>query len=232
MNSDMYLPIGTVLDRRYKVEKHLASGGFGNTYLVTTRLGNHKMVVKEFFMPLLCGRDYATNDVTISIESNRIQFDSQKRKFQKEAERIHSINHPNVVKVTDLFEENGTAYYVMDFIDGKSLSQLDKPMGEDVALGYMRQVLCALEYVHSQGVLHLDIKPSNIMVDKAGKAILIDFGASKLFDVDSENQSLLSTTAGIAYTPGYAPFEQMSNHVESLGLIVIFMLLVQHYIIC
>ena len=88
------------------------------------------------------------------------------------------MQHNNIVRVTDKFEENGTAYYVMDYISGKSLNAIVEERGylsEQEAIGYIRQVSDALDYVHSSNRLHLDVKPHNIMVDGNGKAILIDF---------------------------------------------------------
>ena len=117
-----------------------------------------------------------------------------------------SLNY--IVRVLDIFEENGTAYYVMEYIDGMSLNDITKECGalpEAEAVGYIRQVADALKYVHSLNRLHLDIKPGNIMVDKCGKAILIDFGASKHYDDESGENT--STLMGVN-TTGYAPAEQ------------------------
>ena len=222
MEDNTYLAIGSILDRRYEIKRHLASGGFGKTYLVTTKLGGHKKVVKEFFLSNFCERDAKTNKVTISGSKHKEIFDTQKRKFLREAERCHSMQHPNIVWVSDLFEANGTAYYVMDYVDGETLEDKmqklkGKPMPEDEVMRYLNQMLSALEYVHAKGFLHLDIKPGNIMVDKAGNAMLIDFGASKQFDIDSDEQNVVTTTAGLAYTPGYAPFEQQMGQIDALG---------------
>lgn len=222
MEDNTYLAIGSILDRRYEIKRHLASGGFGKTYLVTTKLGGHKKVVKEFFLSSFCERDAERKEVTISVPKNKEIFDTQKRKFLREAERCHSMEHPNIVWVSDLFEANGTAYYVMDYVDGETLEDKmqklkGKPMPEDEVMRYLNQMLSALEYVHAKGFLHLDIKPGNIMVDKAGNAMLIDFGASKQFDIDSDEHDVVTTTAGLAYTPGYAPFEQQMGRIDALG---------------
>lgn len=215
MTDSRYLSQGTILDQ-YTISKHLASGGFGNTYLAHNRLGT-QVVIKEFYLSGVCSRDINSRNVTISVEDNKTLFESQKTKFIKEAKRIHALSHPNVVKVTDLIEANETAYYVMDYIDGKSLAQMQKPLSEIKVRHYLNQIMSALEYIHSQGLLHLDIKPSNIMIDSNDNAILIDFGASKLYDAQGANHSILTTTTGITFTPGYAPFEQMSNHLDALG---------------
>lgn len=214
MSNDRYLQPGTILDQ-YTISQHLASGGFGNTYLATNRLGA-PVVIKEFYMSGVCSRDVDSRNITISIDENKPLFSSQKNKFLKEAKRIHSFSHPNIVKVSDLFQTNGTAYYVMDYIDGISLAQMQKPLSEEKVMHYLRQIMNALEYVHSKKLTHLDIKPSNIMIDHNDNAILIDFGASKLFD-NEEDCKKSRTTTGMAYTPGYAPIEQISNEIEAIG---------------
>lgn len=211
-----YLSPGVVLDNKYTIKKHLASGGFGHTYLATDRMGS-QVVVKEFYLSGVCSRGADSRSVIISVAENKPIYEVQKSKFIKEAKRIQSLSHPNIVKVFDLFEENGTAYYVMEHIDGCSLDQCGKPIAEPLVRHYLNQLLSALEYVHFNGILHLDIKPNNIMIDNHGKAILIDFGASKVFDFNSETHSVLSTTAGVSYTPGYAPFEQISGQSKNLG---------------
>ena len=122
------------------------------------------------------------------------------------------LRHPGIVRVSDVFEENGTVYYVMDFIEGRSLQAIVEEEGrlpEHRALKYVRQVADALRYIHGHNRLHLDVKPGNIMVDGSDNAILIDFGTSKQYDEESgENTSTL-----LGYTPGYAPPEQMSKSV-------------------
>lgn len=122
---------------------------------------------------------------------------------------------PHIVRVTDLFEENDTAYYVMDYIDGESLRDKlsrEGALPEDRALRYTRRVCDALRTVHANHMLHLDIKPANIMVDRHDNVVLIDFGVAKQYDeAGGENTS---TVAG--YTDGYAPLEQICNNLRSL----------------
>ena len=215
-NELKFLKPGTLLNKQYEIVRHIASGGFGNTYLARNRFGCN-VAIKEFYLSGVCTRKADSSNVTVSIGENKKIYDAQKLKFQREAQRIHQLSgHPNIVKVFDLFEENDTAYYVMDYIKGSSLAQVDKPIAEPLVMHYLNQILSALEYVHLQGILHLDIKPNNIMIDNHGNAILIDFGASKQYDLDSANQSMLSTT-GLAYTPGYAPLEQTGNQKKKVG---------------
>lgn len=127
-------------------------------------------------------------------------------KFIKEARALAKLRHRHIVRIIDVFEENNTAYYVMEYIAGGSLG--DKAKGaalpEADAVRYIRQVASALDYVHSRHMMHLDVKPSNILLNSDGEAILIDFGLSKQYDMSGEQTS--STPVGISH--GYAPMEQ------------------------
>ena len=160
---------------------------------------------------MFCNRDENTSHITVATQSNKELVDKLRKKFIEEAKAIFKMNHPNIVKVHDIFEENDTAYYVMDYIDGKSLGDIVKqrgPLPEVEAVGYIRQVADALKYVHSLNRLHLDIKPGNVMVDATGHAMLIDFGASKHYDMESGENT--STLMGVN-TKGYAPVEQSTQ---------------------
>ena len=213
----MILPINTFLQGgKYKIIRLIASGGFGITYEAEHVMLHKRIAIKEFFVRDFCNRDDNTQHVTVGTTSKVKLVERLKKKFIDEAVAICQLSHPNIVHVFDVFEENNTAYYVMDYIDGESLQQIVKERGalpEDVAVNYIRQIADALSYVHSKNRLHLDIKPGNIMVDKNGHAILIDFGASKQYDeVDGENTSTLA-----GKTPGYAPIEQMGNRVQTFN---------------
>ena len=208
----MYLANNTLLQGgKYKIVGHISSGGFGNTYEGVHTMMDTKVAIKEFFPKMFCNRDENTSHITVATQSNKELVDKLRKKFIEEAKAIFKMNHPNIVKVHDIFEENGTAYYVMDYIDGKSLGDIVKqrgPLPEVEAVCYIRQVADALKYVHSLNRLHLDIKPGNVMVDATGHAMLIDFGASKHYDmVSGENTS---TLMGVN-TKGYAPVEQSTQ---------------------
>lgn len=133
-----------------------------------------------------------------------------KQKFLKEARTIAKLDHPGIVRIHDVFEENGTAYYVMDFIEGENLNDKVKregPLSEEKALGYIRQIGEALAYVHKRSIMHLDVKPANVIVRREDdKAILIDFGTAKQYD--SEGTQTSTTPVGLSV--GYAPIE-MNN---------------------
>lgn len=157
------------------------------------------------------------NTVTVSVPDNKATFDSQRNKFMKEAQRLRKLRNEHIVGVHDLFEENGTTYYIMDFIDGESLGERLKrtgqPLQEAEVRNILSQVVDALDAVHQQGIRHLDLKPANIMIDRQGKALLIDFGASKQMRAGEG----LTTTSGLCYTPGYAPIEQIEQSLDKFG---------------
>lgn len=101
--------------------------------------------------------------------------------------RVRQLDHPNIVRVHDLFHENGTAYYVMDYVDGETLAEKmtrNGAMSENEVLQILPQLLVALELVHANGLFHLDLKPGNVMLDRSGLVRLIDFGASKQMRAD------------------------------------------------
>ena len=197
---------------KYRIIRYISSGGFGCTYEAWNIEMECNVAIKEFYMKDFCNRDSSSGHVTVATQSKVELVNRVRRKFTEEAQALFRMNHPNIVRVTDKFEENGTAYYVMDYVEGNSLAGLlaeRGPLPEDEAIGYIRQAASALDYVHNRNRLHLDVKPANIMVDSASHAVLIDFGVSKQYDeVAHENTSTL-----MGSTPGYAPPEQMSHSV-------------------
>ena len=210
----MKLREGTILqDGKYRIVRFINSGGFGCTYEAEHTLLRKRLAIKEFFVKDFCNRDETTGNIFVGTQSKMALVERLMRKFIDEAVALGKMNHPHIVQVSDVFMENGSAYYVMDYIDGCSLDEMVKRHGrlpEEKALAYIRQAAEALDYVHGMNRLHLDIKPGNIMVDSNDNAILIDFGVSKQYDsVEGENTSTL-----LGMTPGYAPIEQMGNSVQ------------------
>ena len=214
----MHLQQGTLLQGgKYKIERFIASGGFGCTYEAYHTLLDMRVALKEFFVSDFCNRDEKTGQVSVATKSKVELIGKLKKKFMDEARALYKMKHPGIVRVIDVFEENGTAYYAMEYIDGQSLSDVVKKRGklpEAEAVGYIRQVAEALKYVHGLNRLHLDIKPGNIMLNKDGKAVLIDFGASKHYDEDTGENT--STLLGIN-TKGYAPVEQVNQSFKSFS---------------
>ena len=192
---------------KYRIEGVLGQGGFGITYLASQVALNRKVTIKEFFMKELCNRDEQTSQVSVPSMGSVDTVARFRAKFVKEAQTIAALNNPHIIHIHDIFEENGTAYYVMDYLSGGSLSDLvlrDGVLAEATALGYICQVADALSYIHARNINHLDIKPSNVLIDGNGNAVVIDFGLSKRYD---ETGSQTSTTpVGISH--GFAPLEQ------------------------
>lgn len=214
------LPVGTLLQGgKYRIERYLSSGGFGNTYVATNTEFEELVAIKEFFMRGISQREGDSVSVSVSNETNVSQFNSQKDKFRKEARRLRRLQNKHIVGVHDLFEENGTAYYEMDLIKGESLSErmrrMDRPFTENEVLFILDQVLDALSEVHDQGIFHLDLKPANIMIEPSGRVLLIDFGASK--QMHTADGVSVSTSSALAFTPGYAPLEQTEQNIKSFG---------------
>ena len=201
------LIIGTLLrGGSYKIEKVLGQGSFGITYLAEhTNLGR-KVAIKEFFMKELNSRG---EDGSITGMTDGSLSQNYCVKFQKEAINLSRLDHPNIVRVTDSFSENGTFYYVMDYIEGQNLNDYVKShhVYEAEATSIIKSVADALIYMHEEKhMLHLDLKPGNVMRrNNDGHIFLIDFGLSKHFSEDGQPET--STTIGLG-TAGYAPIEQ------------------------
>lgn len=211
------LRVGTILHGTYRVDGYLASGGFGNTYVATNIQFGERYAIKEFFLKGVTERDENTTTISVSNQENAATFEAQRDKFKKEAVRLRKLSSPHIVCVHDLFEENGTAYYVMDFVDGENLrdylKKIGHPLDEATVWQVFDQVLDALEVVHSHGLFHLDLKPANLMMDQQGGVKLIDFGASKQMKAGSG----ATTSTAVSYTNGYAPREQMEQALDKFG---------------
>lgn len=211
----MALPVNTTLKGgTYEIKRFIASGGFGCTYEGVHTGLDKPVAIKEFFVKDFCNRDETSSEITVGVTSKTALFHKLRKKFVEEARALAKLNHPSIVSVSDVFDENGTSYYVMDYINGPSLKNIvdtQGPLSETDAVKYILQVADALEYVHKNNRLHLDVKPGNIMINAEGKAQLIDFGASKQYEEESGENT--STVAG--FTVGYAPTEQMGNDIKT-----------------
>ena len=211
----------TLRGGKYRILRPLGHGSFGVTYLAMAKfvvkgtLGEMetevKVAVKEFFMGDINTR--AADGSSVEGSGGSV-FSNYRKKFRREAENLSKLNHPNIVKVLDVFDENNTTYYVMQYIEGMNLNEYIQKKGrlnETEALGMVKDMGKALSYMHRNRMLHLDIKPKNVMIEKDGKAILIDFGLAKQYTATGEPES--STSIGMG-TPGYAPIEQANYHQD------------------
>lgn len=211
------LSSGTVLRGQtysYRIERMLGSGTFGITYLAVVSDGAGPMngmlrvCVKEFYMHDINGR----NGSEVTCSSSDGMFSEYRRKFMREAENLASINHPHIIHVLEAFEQNNTVYYVMEFVAGGSLDSficMQGRMDEASALKCLAGIAEGLQYMHSQKMLHLDLKPANVMLKNDGSPVLIDFGLSKQYNEKGEPESSTKVGSG---TPGYAPVEQANYH--------------------
>ena len=213
-------------NKKYKIEKIIGQGGFGITYkaimkeTVTGSLGNMEVdvpvAIKEFFMKDTCEREEGTGKITVPSQGSRALVELYRKKFVKEAKNLAQMNHPHIVKVVDVFEENDTVYYVMQYLSGGSLTDYVKQHGaldEAIAIKYIQQIGSALEYMHQRHICHYDVKSSNILLDDKGGAMLIDFGISKGYTEEGHQTS--STPVGIS--AGYAPLEQYQQSLQDFS---------------
>ena len=197
---------------KYKVERILGQGGFGITYEGIQEGLGRRVAIKEFFMKDYCDRDANTNHVTVGTEGLREMVNRYREKFVKEARMIAALDRaPHIVRIYDIFEENQTAYYVMEFVEGGSLESLVKssgPLSEERAFELIMQTAKALSSLHQRQIMHLDVKPANILLRKDEQGdddiVLIDFGISKHYDPKGKQ----TTTTPVGFSKGYAPLEQ------------------------
>ena len=210
------LPAGSRLQAgKYKIIKVLGQGGFGITYLAEQTGLGMKVAIKEFFLKGSCQRDSATSEISIPVTDNRDLVAKCQKKFKSEARKIASLNNDHIVNIIDIFDENGTSYYVMKYLSGGSLADKVQagPLPEKLALKVIEDISDALDSIHSHGLLHLDIKPANILFDERDRAVLIDFGVSKY--VDSQDDTT-TTSSLVGFSRGFAPLEQVNATITSL----------------
>lgn len=177
--ADDLKPGTKLLGGHYTIEGFLNSGGFGITYLAKDSL-NRTVVIKECFPNALCRR--STSLVRARSRKHQNDFRGFVESFIAEAKSLARLVHPNIVGVHQVFEDNDTAYMAIDFIDGKDLHDImnstDQAFTPDQIVTMLKKMLGAVEFIHQAGILHRDISPDNILVDKTGNPILIDFGAA------------------------------------------------------
>lgn len=193
----------------YRIDCPLGQGGFGITYRGTDTRLNRPVAVKEFF-PEGCWREGST--VVSAGRWNSNNYSNAKQKFLLEGQTLGQFDHPGIVRVFYYFEENNTAYMVMEYLQGKTLAEILEQrkgkLSEQETLTYVSQIGEALKLLHSSQFLHRDIKPENIMLSDNGRIVLIDFGAARDFTADC------TTRYTTMLTPGYAPLEQYGRALK------------------
>lgn len=200
---------GTILaGGAYQVGYVLGRGGFGITYRGRQTALEQTVAIKEFYLGEYTQRETTTGRLVI-LSDREEEYTRGLARFVREGKTLASLSHPNVVRVLNLFEDNSTAYLVMEYLEGKTLKAVMKEarLPEDRIRQIMGSLVDALAAVHDKAIFHLDIKPANVLVEPGGRVVLIDFGAAR--------QGIHSQTTVPAYTPSYAPIEVMS--AESVG---------------
>ncbi len=209
-----HLKAGTILNGKYVLGASLGEGGFGITYVGYDLNLELKVAIKEYFPNGLVSRDVNHSDaVTVFSGSDLEYYNMGREKFINEAKALAKCDSlPGVVSVKDFFNENGTAYIVMEFIEGENLKHFLQRNGgrvePHIIINMMKPLIESLIQVHNNGIIHRDISPDNIMITKKSEVKLLDFGAAR--EVSSEGNKSLS----IQLKPGYAPEEQYRTHGE------------------
>jgi len=216
-NSSHQLPLGTEVGGQYILGKVLGQGGFGITYIGWDKIMQTPVAVKEYFPSGYAGRDTRNPTfVTSYDDKNSHTFASNKQRFLREAESLSKLwNIPQIVRVLRHFEDNGTAYIAMEYVEGmdlrKYLKNHGKPLTVEEALELLGPVIKALGHVHKAELVHRDISPDNIMVLPDGSTKLLDFGAARYVEnANAEHDRNTSTQAILKH--GFAPPEQYSSH--------------------
>ena len=218
MSSDIpkevyHLVPGSILKEKYYIGEVVGFGGFGIVYRAWDLLLNQMVAIKEYYPTMYLVREANTNSVRVFDKKNEAAFKKGCSDFMEEARNIARYNtHPSIVHVFDYFEENNTAYFVMEYLDGYTLKECNKLAKENgLVIEYESAVrvaialLEALSIVHKDGIIHRDLKPANIFIIKDGSVKIFDFGAARFSD---ENGDEMKT---IIFTPGYAPPEQYES---------------------
>ncbi len=194
----MALKTGQILQNRYRIVALLGQGGMGAVYRAWDLRLKKPVALKEMIPQP--GLDPKT-------------LEELREQFEQEAVILARMDHPSLVDVNDFFEEDGNAYLTMDYVEGKSLADLIAQKGvqpEEQVVTWAEQLLGALAYCHTQGILHRDIKPQNVIIRSDGRAVLVDFGLVKLWDPDAPKTRTIMRGMG---TPQYAPPEQYDTHI-------------------
>ncbi|HQE74724.1 MAG TPA: protein kinase, partial [Myxococcota bacterium] len=208
-NPSFCLPAGALLDGKYRIGRVLGAGGFGITYLAVDENLGLRVAIKEYMPRSDAVRSTDGHSVNPGTIEDRYAFEFGLQKFIEEAQvlaRVSEKDNPRIVSILSFFEANGTAYLVMRYLEGQTLSGLLKARGgslpENEAIVILTAMLDGLREIHSEGLIHRDIKPHNVFITNDGGVKLIDFGAAR-YAQGAKSRGLTQV-----FTPPYAPFEQ------------------------
>lgn len=201
---DELKPGTQLLHGQYTIERFLNSGGFGMTYLAKDSL-DRIVVIKECYPASFCCR--TATDVRARSRSQQTEFNAIVRLFGQEARRLSKLDHPNIVGVHQVFEDNGTAYMALDYVHGKDLLDIieEEPnkFGPTEIRAMLMKLLEAIAFIHDQSILHRDISPDNILIDDKDNPVLIDFGAAR----EKATKASRALSALLVVKDGYSPQE-------------------------
>ena len=206
----MALPCGIELGNAYTLGRVLGQGGFGITYVARDNSNGRRVAIKEYFPDSMATRS-TQRTVTAHTGERGEGFAYGKQCFLEEAKTLAAfIGNPSIVRVYRYFEENGTAYFVMEYVEGVSLKDYLRSRGGKISFDEAKRILIpvmdALAVVHSKGIVHRDVSPDNIIITENGVIKLIDFGAARYSLGD------MSRSLDVVLKHGYAPREQYSRH--------------------
>lgn len=203
-----YLTSGTVLSGKYRIEGILGHGGFGITYKAWDTVLENYVAIKEYYPASIANRGVDGKSISVMTQNDKKEFDEGVERFLREARDVSKFNsYNNIVSIHDFFEENDTAYMVMEYLEGKTLKEYmddNNTIDESMQLHIAFSILEVLKTIHSKGIIHRDISPDNIFICSNFNIKLIDFGAAKN---DTQNDA---RTVSVVLKKGYAPIEQYS----------------------
>ncbi len=204
------LAVGTVLKDRYLLGKTIGKGGFGITYLSYDIKLDKTVAVKEYFPRGMAVRASDNISVEVLASEQTDAFKEGKEKFSYEATMLSEIkSSPEIIGIFDVFDENGTAYFVMEFVNGVTLKEytsLNGVITANQAVYILKNLLPSLNILHNHNIIHRDITPENIMLCLNGDVKLIDFGSARYFSEDTEDNY------SVILKPGFAPLEQYQRN--------------------
>ena len=204
------LEVGTVLKGRYLIGKTIGKGGFGITYLSYDIKSDKTVAVKEYFPRGMAVRALDNISIEVLASEQAAAFSEGKEKFSAEAAMLSEVkDNPEIIGIFDVFDENGTAYFVMEFVNGITLKEYALSNGMITAnqgVYILKKLLPSLDILHNHNIIHRDITPENIMLCLNGEVKLIDFGSARYFSEDTQDNY------SVILKPGFAPLEQYQRN--------------------